>query len=181
MIIRKAPLQGPVVIELDKREDSRGFFARTFCAKEFRNHGLTTDFVQANLSYTREIGTIRGMHYQVAPSCEAKLIRCINGSVWDVSVDMRPDSPTYLHHFGVELSAKRRNAVYVPEMFAHGYMTLDADTELLYHCSKAYSPNAERGVRHDDPAIQINWPLPVSNISDKDQAWPLIHQATCPP
>lgn len=174
MIFHPTKLAGAYIVELDRKEDARGFFARGFCEKEFAQHGLHTHMVQANLSCSRRKGTLRGMHYQVPPASEPKFIRCIRGAIWDVIIDMRPDSPTYLDHIGVELSADNRRAIYVPDMFAHGNQALTDDVELFYLVGEFYTPGCERGVRHDDPAIGIEWPLPVSVISDKDAAWPLL-------
>ena len=174
MIFHETKLKGAFIVELDKKEDHRGFFARAFCAKEFDQHGLRPQVVQANMSYNNKKGTLRGMHYQVAPASEPKFIRCIRGAIWDVIIDMRPDSPTYLEHIGVELSADNRRAIYVPDMFAHGNQTITEDSELLYLVGEYYTPGCERGVRYDDPAIGIKWPLPVTVISDKDKSWPLL-------
>jgi dTDP-4-dehydrorhamnose 3,5-epimerase len=172
MKFHEAPLSGAAVIEIETHEDDRGFFARAFCQREFEEHGLGPTVAQANLAFNHKRGTLRGMHYQLPPAAEAKLIRCIRGAVYDVIVDLRLDSPTYLHHFGVELSADNRRALYVPELFAHGYQTLADDTEVLYQVSEFYTPGQERGLRHDDPLLAIDWPLPVSVISPKDAAWP---------
>jgi dTDP-4-dehydrorhamnose 3,5-epimerase len=172
MKFHEAPLSGAAVIEIETHEDDRGFFARAFCQREFEEHGLGPTVAQCNMAFNHEAGTLRGMHYQLPPAAEAKLIRCIRGAVYDVIVDLRLDSPTYLHHFGVELSADNRRALYVPELFAHGYQTLADDTEVLYQVSEFYTPGQERGLRHDDPLLAIDWPLPVSVISPKDAAWP---------
>jgi dTDP-4-dehydrorhamnose 3,5-epimerase len=174
MIFQETILNGAFVVELDKKEDDRGFFARGFCAKEFAQHGLKSQVVQANISYSHLKGTIRGMHYQIAPATEAKFIRCIRGAIWDVIIDMRPESPTYLEHIGVELSAENRRAIYVPDMFAHGNQTLTDGAELFYLVGEYYTPGYERGIRYNDPAIAIRWPLPVTVISEKDANWPLL-------
>jgi dTDP-4-dehydrorhamnose 3,5-epimerase len=174
MIFHETKLKGAFIVDLDRKEDDRGFFARAFCAREFDEHGLRSQVVQANMSYNHKKGTLRGMHYQVAPASEPKFIRCISGAIWDVIIDMRPDSPTYLQHIGVELSAENRRAIYVPDMFAHGNQALTDGAELLYLVGEFYTPGCERGVRYDDPAIGIEWPLPVTVISEKDQSWPLI-------
>lgn len=167
-------LPGAYVIELEERSDDRGFFARTFCVREFADHGLTTRISQCNLSYNRRRGTLRGLHFQAEPAGEAKLIRCIAGAVHQVLVDMRPGSPTYLRHVAVELSAANRLAVYLPELVAAGIQTLEDDTSLMYQVSEFHTPEAERGVRFDDPAIGIDWPLPIAEISAKDAAWPYL-------
>ena len=174
MIFHETKLKGAFIVELDKKEDDRGFFARAFCAREFGEQGLRPQVAQANMSYNQKKGTVRGMHYQVPPASEPKFIRCISGAIWDVIIDMRPDSPTYLQHIGVELSADNRRAIYVPDMFAHGNQALTDGAELLYLVGEFYTPGCERGVRFDDPAIGIEWPLPVTVVSDKDRAWPLL-------
>lgn len=168
-------LEGAFVIDLEPRRDDRGYFARTFCATEFAEHGLKPVIVQGNLSFNYRKGTLRGMHYQVAPAMETKLVRCANGAVYDVIIDLRPDSPTYLSHFGVELTAENGRALYVPEMFAHGYQTLTDGAEVLYQVSEFYTPACERGVRYNDPSFGIEWPLPVTDISEKDAAWPFVN------
>ncbi|MEY2439045.1 MAG: dTDP-4-dehydrorhamnose 3,5-epimerase [Verrucomicrobiota bacterium] len=174
MIFHETKLTGAFIVELDKKEDDRGFFARVYCAKEFEAHGLEPRVVQANMSYNARKGTLRGMHYQVPPASEPKFIRCIRGAIWDVIVDMRPASPTYLQHLAVELSADNRKAIYVPDMFAHGNQALSDSAELLYFVGEFYTPGCERGVRFDDPALAIDWPLPVTVITEKDKSWPLI-------
>lgn len=174
MRFTETSLPGAFIIDLEQRADPRGFFARSFCAAEFEAHGLKPAVVQCNLSFNHRRGTLRGMHFQVAPALEAKLVRCTRGAVHDVIVDMRPTSPTYMQHIGVELSAENRRALYVPEMFAHGYQSLTDDAEVTYQVSTTYTPECERGLRYDDPALAIAWPLPVSVMSDKDRSWPLI-------
>jgi dTDP-4-dehydrorhamnose 3,5-epimerase len=165
-------LEGAWIVELEERTDDRGFFARAFCKQEFEDHGIPSNVVQANVSYNHRAGTLRGMHYQVPPVTETKFIRCVNGAVYDVIVDLRPDSPTYLQHVGVELSATNRRALYVPGLFAHGFVTLTDDAEVLYLVGEFYTPGHERGIRHDDPAFGIDWPRPVEVISPKDASWP---------
>jgi dTDP-4-dehydrorhamnose 3,5-epimerase len=167
-------LKGAYLVELQAREDSRGLFARTFCAREFRDQGLVETFVQCNTSWNALEGTVRGMHYQLPPSCEVKLVRCTGGSLWDVIVDLRPDSPSYLQHAGVELSAKNRQALYIPEMFAHGYQALKDGTEIFYQMSEFYAPERSTGLRYDDPKLGIRWPLPVSIVSEKDRTLALL-------
>jgi dTDP-4-dehydrorhamnose 3,5-epimerase len=173
MRFTETPLRGAFLIDLEPRQDHRGFFSRTFCAEEFAAHGLKPAVVQCNLSYNFEKGTLRGMHYQIPPACETKLVRCTQGAIYDVIIDLRPESPTYLTHFGVELTAANRRALYVPEMFAHGYQSLTEGAEVIYHVSELYTPGCERGLRYDDPTFGIAWPLAVSVISDKDATWPL--------
>ena len=174
MLFTETPLKGAFVIDLEHRNDHRGFFARTFCAKEFEDHGLKPTVAQCNLSYNHKKGTLRGMHYQTPPAAETKLIRCTQGAIYDVIIDMRPDSPTYLAHFGIELTAENRRALYVPEMFAHGYQALTDGAEVIYQVGEFYTPGYERGLRYNDPVFKIEWPLPVTEISEKDQSWPLF-------
>lgn len=171
MQFTETKLKGAYVIDLEPRSDHRGFFARAFCAQEFEAHGLKPIVAQTNFSYTQKKGTLRGMHYQLPPAAEAKYIRCIRGAIYDVIVDLRPNSPTYLQYIAVELTAENRRALYIPEMFAHGYQMLTDDAEALYNSSEFYTPGCERGFRYDDPAIGIEWALPVSEISEKDLAW----------
>ena len=175
MIFEETHLSGAFVIALEKREDHRGFFSRAFCAKEFEDHGLKPVGVQCNLAGNFVKGTLRGMHYQVPPAAEAKLFRCINGANYHVIVDMRPDSPTYLQHFGIELSVENQLALYIPEMFAHGYQALTDGSQAFYMVSEFYTPGCERGLRYDDPSLNIQWPLPVTEVSEKDTAWPLLN------
>lgn len=174
MIFHETPIAGAFVVELDRKVDSRGFFARAFCEDELRAHGIDFRAVQANLSHSDAKGTLRGMHYQGEPVSETKFIRCVKGAVWDVIIDMRPDSPSYLKHFGVELSADNGTAIYVPDRCAHGNQSLTDHTELLYLMGGLYTPGYERGVRFDDPAIGIEWPLPATVMLPKDLEWPLI-------
>lgn len=170
----RTQLTGAVVVELEPHQDERGFFARSFCAREFKEQGLAGDFVQCNISWSAQRGTIRGLHHQLPPSCEAKLVRCTAGSIWDVIVDLRPGSPTYLKHTAVELSAANRLSLYVPEMFAHGFQTLDNHAEVFYQMSTCHAPELAAGLRHDDPKLGISWPLAVSSISEKDRGWALL-------
>lgn len=177
MIFTETPLSGAFVLDLERREDDRGFFARTFCAREFEAHGLDSAVVQCNASFNHARGTMRGLHYQLPPAGETKLVRCTRGAIRDVIVDLRPESPTYLRHFAVDLTEENRRSLYVPAMFAHGYLTLADDTEVAYQVGEYYTPGAERGLRHDDPALGIEWPIPVAVISEKDAAWPLLDPA----
>jgi dTDP-4-dehydrorhamnose 3,5-epimerase len=174
MIFHETKLAGAYIVELDRKDDSRGFFARAFCAEELQQHGVEFQAVQANISHNHLKGTLRGMHYQGPPASETKFIRCIRGAVWDVIVDMRPESPTYLQHLGVELSADNGKAIYVPDLFAHGNQALTDGAELLYLMGGTYTPGFERGLRYDDPAIGIEWPLPVEVIHERDCEWPLL-------
>jgi len=166
------PLAGATIIDIERREDARGWFGRSYCEQEFQAHGLPTGMVQTNTSLTRKSGTLRGMHYQLAPHAEDKLVRCVSGAIWDAIVDIRPDSPTYCQWTGVELSADNARMLLVPKGFAHGFVTLSDDAVVTYQVSAFYAPAAERGARHDDPAFGIEWPVPVRDLSDKDRAWP---------
>lgn len=177
MIFTETELAGAFTIDLEEKPDERGFFARAFCRHEFEAHGLDPDVAQCNLSYNERAGTLRGMHYQVAPATETKLVRCTSGAILDVIIDMRPGSPTYLDHVAVELTAANRRALYVPDLFAHGYQALTDGAEVVYQVGEFYTPGSERGLRHDDPAFAIDWPLPVSVISDKDASWPRFEVA----
>jgi dTDP-4-dehydrorhamnose 3,5-epimerase len=167
-------LEGAFILEPQRREDARGFFARSFCVKEFRAHGLSLSVLQCNIAFTHQRGTLRGLHYQVPPAAETKLMRCSRGAVYDVIVDLRPESPTYLKHIGVDLTAENRRALFVPAFFAHGYQTLTDNSEMTYLVDEFYDPSCERGVRYDDPALAIRWPSPAAVISDKDTSWPLL-------
>ena len=172
MIFTETGLPGAYIIDLQPIEDSRGFFARSWSASEFSEHGLVTRILQANVSFNKARGTLRGMHRQAQPFAEVKLVRCTRGAIYDVAIDLRPDSPTYLQWTAVELTAGNRRMFYIPEDFAHGFQTLEDDTEVTYQVSQVYTPEAERGIRFDDPAFGIDWPLPVNVISDKDRCWP---------
>jgi dTDP-4-dehydrorhamnose 3,5-epimerase len=167
-------LEGVFVIDIEPLSDERGFFARTYCAKEFEAHGINPIIAQCNSSFNHLAGTLRGLHYQLPPATETKLVRCIRGAIMDVAVDLRQESPTYLQHVSVELSADNRRALLVPDHFAHGYQTLLPDSEITYQVSEFYSPGVESGLRYDDPRLAITWPLPVASISDKDSSWPLL-------
>lgn len=167
----QTPIAGAFVLELEPHGDDRGSFSRSYCIDEFAKHDIEMPVVQGNLARTTKKGTMRGLHYQVAPAAEAKLMRCVRGSVYDVLVDLRKDSPTYLEHFGIELSADNGLALYVPPLFGHGYQSLQDDVEMFYLVSEFYTPGAERGARYDDPAFGIQWPVPVDVISEKDLAW----------
>lgn len=176
MIFNTTPIPGVWLIGLKRIEDQRGSFARAFCANEFANHGLETGFVQANMGSSSYVGTVRGMHYQRAPNEEVKIIRCVAGVVYDVVVDVREDSPTYLQWFGAELSAGNGLMMYVPRGFAHGYQALTDGAMTHYMVSAFYSPDSEAGLRHDDPAVGIVWPVPVTDLSPKDRSWPLVNR-----
>jgi dTDP-4-dehydrorhamnose 3,5-epimerase len=169
-------IPGVAIVDLELREDDRGFFARTFCREEFVAAGLEPLVEQCNLSFNHNAGTLRGMHLQIDPAPEAKLVRCTRGAIMDIIVDLREGSPTRLQHVAVELTADNRRALYVPPYFGHGYQTLEDNTEVCYQVSGAYLPGTERGLRHDDPALGLSWPVPVTVISDKDRAWPLLSE-----
>jgi dTDP-4-dehydrorhamnose 3,5-epimerase len=176
MKFTEAGIAGVWFVDLEPIEDDRGFFARTFCADEFVAHGLDPTVAQCNVSFTRRAGSMRGLHYQVAPAAETKLVRCVRGAIHDVVVDLRDGSPTYGQHVAVELNEQNRRALYVPTDFAHGFQTLVDDTEVEYQMGAPYTPGTDRGLRYDDPTLAIAWPLPVTDISDRDRAWPLMRQ-----
>jgi len=177
MLLSETALNGAVIIDLELKTDERGFFARTFSRREFADAGLDPMVEQCNLSFNHAAGTLRGMHYQLPPATEAKLVRCTRGAILDVIVDLRPESSTYREHVAVELTAENRRALYVPAMFAHGYQTLVDATEVSYQVSQRYTPGVERGLRHDDPALGLSWPMPVTAVSTKDLNWPLLATA----
>src|SRR4029078_11615525 len=161
-------LKGAYVLDLQRREDSRGFFARAFCQKEFAAHGLKPNIAQANVAYNLKKGTLRGMHFQFPPAAETKLVRCTRGAILDIIVDLRPESPTYLQNISVRLNEENQRALYVPERFAHGYQTLCDNTDTSYQVGEFYTPTTESGLMYNDPKLGLKWPLPVSVISDKD-------------
>jgi dTDP-4-dehydrorhamnose 3,5-epimerase len=164
-------LGGAFIIDIEPRRDSRGFFARMFCQNELREFGLNPVIAQANIAFSEKRGTLRGMHFQFPPAAESKLVRATRGAILDIIVDLRPESPTYLDHISVELTADNYRAIYVPERFAHGYQVLTDNTETSYYVGEFYTPSAEGGLRYDDPGLKLVWPLPVSQISPKDTAW----------
>ena len=172
MIFRETQLHGAYVFDLEKHEDERGFFARTFCRKELEAHDLIADVAQANTSLSKARGTLRGMHYQKSPHEETKLVRCTRGALYDVIIDLRPDSSTYKQWVGVELSAENYRMLFVPKNFAHGFITLTDDTEANYLVSQFYAPGSELGIRWNDPQFNIQWPIDVQVISEKDGSWP---------
>jgi len=172
--ITPTPLSGAALIDLTLIEDERGAFARCFCAKDFEAAGLSPVTAQCNLSVNHKAGTLRGMHYQLAPAEETKLVRCTRGRIYDAIVDMRRESPTYLQSFGVELTEENRRALYVPGGFAHGYLALTDGAEVTYQVSEFYTPGCEAGLRYDDPQLGIDWPIPATVLSDKDKSWPLL-------
>jgi dTDP-4-dehydrorhamnose 3,5-epimerase len=171
MIFRETALAGAFVVEPERREDDRGFFARVFCQNEFTDHGLEPVIAQINVGFNRRRGTLRGMHFQFPPRAETKYVRCTRGAILDVIVDVRPESSTYLQHVAVELNADNGLGLYIPRRFAHGYQALADDTETTYVVGEFYAPEHEGGLRHDDPRLGIEWPLPVAEVSPKDLAW----------
>jgi len=176
MIFSETRLKGAYVIDLERREDSRGYFARAFCQKEFDTHGLKPVIAQANVAFNVQAGTLRGMHFQYPPAAETKLVRCTRGAILDIIVDLRPESSTYLDHVAVELTEDSGRALYVPERFAHGYQVLRDRTETSYQVGEFYTPSVEGGLRYDDPRLGLVWPHPVTVISDKDREWGLLDQ-----
>ncbi len=174
MKFEPTPLKDAWIIALEPIRDDRGYFSRTFCQKEFEAHGIPAPVAQCNVSFNAQAGTMRGMHFQHEPVVESKLIRCVRGALYDVIVDLCPESPTYLQHFGIELTQDNLKALYVPENFAHGFLTLEDRTEAFYMMGEFYTPECEGGLRFDDPALGIEWPVPVAEISEKDLSWPLL-------
>ncbi len=173
MIFKETKLKGAFIIELEKHKDARGYFARAWCKKEFEAYGLNTNIVQANVAFSLQKNTLRGMHFQIRPYQEAKLVRCIRGTVFDVIIDLRPNSITYCEWLGVELTLENHTMLYVPEGFAHGYLTLEYNAEVFYMVSQFYMPDLERGVRWDDPVFDVEWPETSDLvISEKDKNWP---------
>ena len=174
MIFKETSLKGSYVLTFEPIEDQRGWLARTYCKNEFLAIGHTKEWVQMNHSFTKQKATVRGMHYQRSPYGEIKLVRCIAGSVYDVIIDLRAHSASYLQYFGIELSAVNKKMIYIPEGFAHGFQALSNDAELLYNHSQFYLPGVEAGVKYNDPAINIKWPLELTNISERDNSHPFI-------
>lgn len=175
MVFTETILKGSFTIELTPFTDNRGWFARTYCKDEFKRIGHTGEWVQMNHSFTSKAGALRGMHYQLPPFTEIKMVRCIAGAVYDVIIDLRKDSATFLQWFGTELSAKNKRMIYIPEGFAHGFQTLTDDCELIYHHTELYMPGAEAGVQYNDTRIGINWPLTPTEISERDKQHPLLN------
>jgi dTDP-4-dehydrorhamnose 3,5-epimerase len=179
MIFTETKLKGAFILDIEKREDSRGFFGRVFCQNEMKAHGLNPNIAQANTAFNIQKGTVRGMHFQYPPAAETKLVRCTRGAILDIIVDLRPESPTYLQHIEVELNEDNYRALYVPERFGHGYQALRDKTETSYQVGEFYTPGTEGGLLYNDPKLRLVWPLPVSIISDKDKVWkPLSEQET---
>jgi dTDP-4-dehydrorhamnose 3,5-epimerase len=171
MIVHPTPLAGAFVVDVERHSDERGFFARCFCREELQSHGIAMEVVQCNVSFNRQRGTLRGMHFQAAPRAEKKLVRCTRGAIYDVIVDLRPSSATYRGWFGVDLTAHNHRTLYVPEGFAHGFLTLEDDTEVYYQMSEFFAPQFAGGVCWNEPALAIDWPLAPTVISQKDQAY----------
>ena len=176
MIFTETKLKDAYIIDIDRKEDSRGFFARSFCKKEFEKHGLKPIIAQANVAFNHQKGTLRGMHFQYPPHAEPKLVRCTRGAILDIIVDLRPESPTYLNSIGVELTEDNCRSLYVPERFAHGYQVLRNNTETSYQVGEFYAPDSEGGLAFNDPQLGLKWPLPVSVISEKDQNWRFLEE-----
>lgn len=174
MIFTETRLAGAYTIDLDRQEDERGFFARTFCQKEFAAHGLKPVIAQANIGSNLKRGTLRGMHFQYPPAAESKYVRCARGAILDIIVDVRPESATYLQNVAVELSARNQRGIYVPERFAHGYITLEDNTDTSYMVGEYYTPGVEGGLLYSDPWLALDWPIRVTVISEKDTQWPLL-------
>lgn len=175
MPITATPLGGTYEIEMDKKGDERGFFARLFCSREWKLAGLDSTIAQINNSLSTETGTLRGLHYQLPPAAETKIVRCIQGSLWDVCLDLRKESLTYLQWYAVLLTAQNRKMLYIPKGCAHGFITLEPNTEILYLVSSFYSPEHERAVRWDDPAFNITWPILPTTLSERDRNLPNFH------
>jgi dTDP-4-dehydrorhamnose 3,5-epimerase len=179
MIFTETKLGGVLEIGIDPNSDERGFFARSWCQREFDEHGLNPKLVQCSVSFNTHKGTLRGIHYQEAPHAEAKLVRCTQGAIYDVVVDLRPESPTFMNWFAAELSSKNHKSIFVPKGCAHGFLTLEDKTEVFYQMSEFYYPELSRGVRWNDPAFQIVWPAPVEVISDRDRTYPIFEPEQC--
>ena len=171
MTFTETDLPGAVIIDLERREDERGFFARTFCQREFAAHGLIATIAQASVAFNRRKGIVRGLHFQYPPASETKVVRCSRGAIFDVIVDLRPESPTYLGHLAIELTERNGRGLYVPARFAHGYQVLEDETETLYHMNEVYTPAEADGLLYNDPRFDIAWPLPVTDVSERDRAW----------
>ena len=176
MVFTETKLKGAFIIDLERREDSRGFFARAFCQHEFQDHGLKPIIAQANVAFNHKKGTMRGMHFQFPPVAETKLVRSTRGAILDIIVDLRPESPTYLQHVAVELTEDNGRALYVPERFAHGYQVLRDKTETSYQVGEFYAPGSECGLLYSDPRLKLEWPLPVAVISEKDERWKTLEE-----
>jgi len=177
MIFTETPLKGAYVINIEKHVDERGFFARAWCKNEFKKKGLSTNLAQFSISFNKNKGTLRGMHLQISPNEEIKIVRCTTGSLYDVIIDLRKESPTYLSYFGIELTAENRTMLYVPKGFAHGFITLNDNTEIFYLISEFYVPQSARSFIWNDPSFGIKWPITPTTISDKDKNNPLFYES----
>lgn len=177
MIFEPTSIDGAVLVRIEPFDDDRGFFARTWCHEEFAARGIDMEIVQASISHTRLAGTVRGMHYSALPAREGKLVRCERGRIHDVIVDIRPESPSFLRQFALELDDRSHLALFIPPFVAHGYQSLEADCRVLYMMSDSYRPELARGLRYDDPLLDIRWPLPVSAIAERDRSWPDLVRA----
>ncbi len=177
MKFTETKLRGAFTVDLERRGDERGYFARTFCQHEFEAHGLKPVIAQANLAFNAKKGTLRGMHFQFPPAAETKLVRCPRGAIVDIIVDLRPESPTYMQHVAVELNEENQRALFVPERFAHGYQVLVDATETTYQVGEFYAPQLEGGLKYDDPRLGLSWPLPVTSVSPKDLQWKYLDEA----
>jgi dTDP-4-dehydrorhamnose 3,5-epimerase len=176
LIFTETALAGAFIIDIERRGDDRGFFARVFCQEEFADQGLKPSIAQANIAFNAKKGTLRGMHFQFPPYAETKLVRCTRGAILDIIVDLRPESATYLQHVAVELSASNYRALYVPERFGHGYQALQDETETSYQVGEFYAPKSEGGLRFDDPRLGLEWPLPIGEVSPKDDGWAYLDE-----
>jgi dTDP-4-dehydrorhamnose 3,5-epimerase len=176
MIFTETKLKGAFILDVDRHADNRGFFARAFCQHEFEEHQLRPLIAQINIAFNQKKGTVRGMHFQFPPSAENKLVRCTRGAILDIIVDLRPESPTYLEHVAIELTASNRRMLYVPERFAHSYQTLEDETETTYHMGDFYRPDLECGLHYSDPRLSLQWPLLVTEISPKDNKWKFLSE-----
>src|SRR5215469_2161379 len=174
MIFEETPLRGAYVIEPERINDHRGFFARVWCKKELERRGLNSELSQSNIGFSHVKGTLRGLHFQKPPHAESKIVRCTRGSIFDVIVDLRPESPTYKRWFGIELSDENGKMLYVAEGMAQGYMTLQDNTEINYHTTEFFNAEAASGVRFDDPVLGIRWPMSATAVSEQDRSWPLL-------
>jgi dTDP-4-dehydrorhamnose 3,5-epimerase len=177
MIFTETRLAGAFLIDAEPRRDARGSFTRLFCRHEFEAHGLDPRVAQANAAFNGPRGIVRGLHFQYPPAAETKLVRCSHGAILDVIVDLRPESPTFLEHIGVELTAANGRSLYIPKRFAHGYQVLEDNTEVTYLAGEFYTPEAEDGLAYDDPRLEIAWPQPITGMSDKDRRWPPLASA----
>src|SRR5215471_1989581 len=177
MIFTETKLKGAFILDIEKREDSRGFFGRVFCQNEMKAHGLNPKIAQANTAFNLRKGTVRGMHFQFPPAAETKLVRCTRGAILDTIVDLRPESTTYFQHVSVELNEDNHRALFVPERFAHGYQTLDDDTDTSYFVGEFYSPSNEYGIPYNDPRLGLQWPLPITVVSEKDQRFASLDES----